>query len=1454
MKRSAEHPGDSPASTNGWPTTPDGIGADLAAYDEIAARDTFRLVTDTIPHLIWTASPDGDIDYCNQCWEDYTGMPAGRAKRLSLADALHPDDRALFTGRWPAAIADGSDFEIEIRIRRASDSSHRWHLVRAVPQRNRQGRIVRWVGTGTDVDARRQGRDALERRIRELSDSNERLGAILHSATNVSIVATDTNGTITDFNAGAEKLLGYDAAEVVGKHTPALFHLESEVAARARELSVRAGRSVDGFEVFVHKARRHAREERECTYVRKDGIHLTVDLVVSTLTCADGSICGFMGIATDITSRKTAEAAARAAEEHFRLIVESVEDYALLMLDPAGRVMSWNVGAQRVKGYAADEVLGRHFSLFDTPEGRADHHPERELRIAAEKGRYKEEGWRVRKDGSRYWAAVVLSAIYDEAGGLKGFAKVVHDITERKLTEERLQLVVEAAPAAMIMVGSNGRIALVNGQTEKLFGHRRDELLGQTVDMLLPERFRGGHGSLVRKFFGDASARAMGAGRHLFGLHRNGNEVPIEIGLNPIDTSQGRFVLASVVDITERRDAEKKLRDQASIIDLASDAILVRDAGDRITYWNRGAETLYGWSKQEAIGRVSHELLNNRLPQPLEEIQTRMSTHGHWKGELLHTRRDGSVVTVASTWTWQRDERTGSVSVLEINYDLTERKGTEDRLLALSQRLGLATSALRVGIWDWDLRTNTIQWDERMRQIHGLDADQPVTYQGWASTVLAEDLPVAEAAAQRMMQSNSQEPFEFRFRLPDGRIRHVRAAFHTVIDAAGDVIRAVGVNLDVTERRQAEAVLQEQAMLLDKANDAILVCDADGRITYWNQGAQELYGWSKQEVIGRVSHELLKTRFPQPLEEIGTLVSAHGHWNGELVHTRRDGSLVTVASTWTWQRSQTGSVRVLKINHDLTERKQAEDRLLALSQRLRLATSAFRLGIWDRDLRANTAYWDEGMRRIYGVDGDQPVSYQAWASAVLPEDMPVAEAAIRRAVQSGSQDPFEFRIRLPDGRIRHIQAAIHTVVDAAGDVVRAVGVNLDVTERKQAEAVLQEQAILLDMANDCILVCDADGRITYWNQGAQKLYGWTAKEALGQVSSRLLKTRYPLPRREIVKGLESDGHWSGELTNSTKQGDAVVVATTWTVRRDARHRMISILCIDRDISERKRAEAELAEVRRLLELRLRELDRTNRELAAKNEEIEAFVYIVSHDLRGPLVNLQGFCRELEMSCRELREQASAMASVALAGNRMQSILEEDIPDSLRFIHAGTTKLSRLLNALLEVSRTGRQVYKLEEVDLHAVARSTLDTLRLTIDAAGARISLQPLPTVSGDSTALGQVFANLIGNAVKYLDPGRPGRIEIGGELRPAGVHCWVRDNGVGLPGTSKDRLFQVFQRFHPKLAEGDGIGLALVRRIVERHGGKVWAEGEEGVGTAFHFTLPDRERPPEIGSEAREI
>ncbi len=262
--------------------------------------------------------------------------------------------------------------------------------------------------------------------------------AILNSA-NFSIIATDEKGIIQLFNIGAERMLGYAAAEMVNKITPAHISDPQEVIARAVVLSQELATAITpGFEALVFKASRGIEDKYELTYIRKDGSRFPAIVSVTALRDAANNIIGYLLIGTDNSARKQVEEQLRWTEESFRLMVESVSDYGIVMLDPAGLVVSWNSGAQRIKGYSAEEIVGQHFSRFYPRQDIDSGAPQRDLDVVTTKGRFEDEGWRVRKDGSTFWANVVFTAIRDQMGNLRGFAKLTRDLTERRKVEAEL--------------------------------------------------------------------------------------------------------------------------------------------------------------------------------------------------------------------------------------------------------------------------------------------------------------------------------------------------------------------------------------------------------------------------------------------------------------------------------------------------------------------------------------------------------------------------------------------------------------------------------------------------------------------------------------------------------------------------------------------------------------------------------------------------------------------------------------------------------------------------------------------------------------------------------------------------------------------------------------------------------------------------------------------------------
>ncbi|WP_338106288.1 PAS domain S-box protein [Ramlibacter henchirensis] len=262
------------------------------------------------------------------------------------------------------------------------------------------------------------------------SDEAERLRHFISSVADYAIYMLSPTGEVVSWNLGAQRFKGYEPHEIIGKHFSNFYTLED----RVRGVPERA----------LELARTTGKFEAEGWRVRKDGSRFWASVVIDPIRDEKGELIGFTKITRDITDKREAQKALRMSEERFRMLVQGVTDYAIYLLSPSGEITNWNAGARRIKGYDEPEVLGSHFSRFYTDEDREKGVPANALRIASETGRYEAEGWRCRKDGTRFWAHVVIDAIRDEEGVLVGFAKITRDITERKQAAEQLEKTREA--------------------------------------------------------------------------------------------------------------------------------------------------------------------------------------------------------------------------------------------------------------------------------------------------------------------------------------------------------------------------------------------------------------------------------------------------------------------------------------------------------------------------------------------------------------------------------------------------------------------------------------------------------------------------------------------------------------------------------------------------------------------------------------------------------------------------------------------------------------------------------------------------------------------------------------------------------------------------------------------------------------------------------------------------
>jgi len=359
-----------------------------------------------------------------------------------------------------------------------------------------------------------------------------------------------------------------------------------------------------------------------------------------------------------------------------------------------------------------------------------------------------------------------------------------------------------------------------------------------------------------------------------------------------------------------------------------------------------------------------------------------------------------------------------------------------------------------------------------------------------------------------------------------------------------------------------------------------------------------------------------------------------------------------------------------------------------------------------------------------------------------------------------------------------------------------------------------QQASLLNLTHDTIFVRDMSDIISYWNRGAEELYGWTSEEAVGKHSHQLLQTSFPLPMEEIRAELLRTGRWEGELQKTKADGSRVVVASRWSLGQDAQGRPTAILETNNDVTERKRREQDIQTLNAELAKRSTELETINREL-------EAFAYSISHDLRAPLRHMAGYA--------ELLHKKAA------------PVLDEKCNHYMVMILDAAKRMGDLIDDLLAFSRIGRTEQNNTLVSLNQLVNEAVTETRPDTEGRSIDWKIGALPNVYGDRSMLKLVVVNLIANALKFTRTRPNASIEIGcTEGNGDDLIVFVRDNGVGFDMAYVNKLFGVFQRLHQADAfEGTGIGLATVQRIIHRHGGKVWAEGLVNHGATFYFSTP---------------
>ena len=682
--------------------------------------------------------------------------------------------------------------------------------------------------------------------------------------------------------------------------------------------------------------------------------------------------------------------------------------------------------------------------------------------------------------------------------------------------------------------------------------------------------------------------------------------------------------------------------------------------------------------------------------------------------------------------------------------------------------------------------------------------------------------------------------------------------------------RATASNLDKV------GIASLLAAVVDSSDDAIISKSLDGTITSWNRGAEIVFGYPASEAVGQPMLMLIP---PNRVEEEFDILARIGRGESvehiETVRLRKDGKTIAISATISpIKDSSSAIVGASTIARDITDRKQAEDRLAeqteelsrqaeellrsqqaleAQSQMLKLVLDSMGEGLVAADREGHFLIWNDSASKLMGREPAE-IPTEQWTphfKVFLPDGLtpyPPDRLPLVRALR-GEPAQVELIVERPEPESRVVlEVAAHPVKDTAGKLCGGVAILRDITERKRAEVALARQAVelsrqteelsrsrkametqtlmlqsVLDSISEGLVAADETGKFVLWNPAATRIVGLSAANVppaqwTEHFGTYLPDTVTPFPPEQnpLLRAIRGEACTVEMYVRNAELETGVWIESTGSPLKGNDGVVRGGVVAFRDITQRKTAEGEIRRLNEELEERVAE---RTAQLAAANQELEAFTYSVSHDLRAPLRHIGGFSRIL----------------IEDFGPRMDAAAQQH----LQRIADGVQRMGLLVDELLNLARVGRHALHLQPTELNSVIDDVVSLLQPETEGRAVTWKIAQLPPAECDPILIKQVFQNLLANALKFTRTREQAVIEISCQPKNGQMAIAVRDNGVGFNMKYSDKLFGVFQRLHrAEEFEGTGIGLATVHRIVHKHGGRIWAEAEMDQGATFYFTL----------------
>ena len=1013
--------------------------------------------------------------------------------------------------------------------------------------------------------------------------------------------------------------------------------------------------------------------------------------------------------------------------------------------------------------------------------------------------------------------------------------------------EHALSTLFDASHDAMALVTvDSGEFIAINDSHSKLFGYSLSALNKVGLGKLY--QFAGK--SSTRKALNQLNQAEpyeiflWRANNHLDGT------VDVELAATPFTLSGNSYLLLVNKPIAETssttkfsgmtsiaqafQDSEAKWR---SITENSADHIMLLDTEGTILYINH---TVPGLSIDKVIGQSVYNFVKPEQVPMLEiAYQYVLKTGQPTRFEIDYEANDSVIYLENHVGPVIRDGKVIALTVA--SRDVSQWRNTLKALEKSQEHLRLALEASQTGTWEWDIKANKVIWSDGVEAMFGMEAGSfQGTYDAFFNLVHPDDRSMLNTRIQQAFEHNTPYYAEHRCIYPDGSLHWLSGRGKVYRDASGKPQRMVGTVTDITQRRESEEALRQSEFLLAKSQEIAHIgsyhWDVKTNRFTWSDEMFRIFGITKDELSSKGTAIIDKSIHPDDREKLihaqQVITNEKKPYPIECRVVRPDGSIRHVWADGYLQFDASNAISsVIGTVQDITERKLAEAALRESQQKLSLHFQLTPLGVISFDNDFRIIEWNPAAEKIFGYTREEAIG-QVPVGLIVSKEITRDIDSIWNALLNLTGGARNTNENITKSGKNIICEWYNTpLINEAGDIIGVASLVEDVTDRITAQRELEkhrrhleelvndrtteirEQAQIINQIHDSVVATDLNGMITSWNRGAERMFGYLAKEAIG----RYIGFVYPEDQqdsllKEVINPLKEKGIHETEVRMRRKSGEEFFALLSLSVIYDDRGKPKGLIGYSIDINDRKAAEAKIMRQQKALE--------------TANRELEAFSYSVSHDLRAPLRSIDGFSSVIYDDYYEL--------------------LDNEGKKNLQRIRHNAQRMAALIDDLLQLSRVTRQEFHKENINLSLLAQDVAQKYKYENPDRDVTITIDDNMKAEGDAGLLRIALDNLISNAWKYTEKLPHAEIAFHKIKQNGSIAYCIEDNGAGFDMRYAGKLFGAFQRLHsPDEFSGNGIGLATVSRIIHRHGGKIWAEGEIDKGARFYFTLNNPQQTP---------